>query len=200
MDETTREEVRELLKYPPDCGLFSGHPAYKDPEHWCIGPVIEHRDSGLMDRANAKALIEALEKREDLQEMWEPHDFRHWAVGWVKHMSFRVLGDDGEPTPMFHFMKEWEAKLDDYPLADEEAYCVMEFEAAIENIESIASRWVKKGAEDWAGEVYRWLSENEPGELDNRDGNGAWPADSAIIRALRANGIYLNEDEEEFEA
>ena len=109
MDESTREEVRQLLQSPADCGLFPGHPAYKGA-HWCIGPVIEHRDSDPRDKAKARALIKALKARKDLQEMWELHNFRHWAVGWVKHLSFRVLGDDGEPTAMFHFMKKREAK------------------------------------------------------------------------------------------
>jgi hypothetical protein len=197
MDKNTEFEVQELLRQPEDCAIFSGHPAYKDPEHWCVGPVIEHRDSKIFERANAKALIEALEAREDLQELWEPHEFRHWAVGWVKHMSFKVLDEAGEPTPMFHFMKEWAEKLDDYPLADEEAYCEMEYEAAIENIETIGGRWAKAENEEWAGEIYRWLADNEPGQLDDHDGHGAWPSDTSVIRALKELGLYETTDEEE---
>jgi hypothetical protein len=200
VDKNTEFKVRELLRHPEDCAIFVWHPAYKDPEHWCVGPVIEHRDSLLIDRANAKALIEELESREDLQDMWEPHEFRHWAVGWVKHLSFLVLGENGEPTPMFHFMAEWEQKLADYPLADEEAYCEMEFEATTSNIQSIGSQWVKDGAEEWAGEVYHWLSDNEARELDDRDGNGGWPSDESIIRALKALDLYSDPDSEEIYA
>lgn len=190
------DEIRELLKHPENCFIDGDHPAMKDPEHWCVGPVIVHRDSDIMSNVNYIRLIEALDENKEIEGDWETHVFNHWAVGWVKHLSFRVLDENGEPSKAYRFISEWFDALEDYPCADDELLSQMEYDAAIEAIESEGRRWLKEGApEGWPGEVWTWLSENEQGELENRDGNGAYPSEESVRNALRSLGIHEEEEE-----
>ena len=201
MDMDITERAHELLRREDGVAVFPGHPAHDDPEHWAIGPIIETRDSSLIEKTNARALEAALRARPEFEDEWEVHRFGHWAVGWVHHLSLRVLDDAGAPTPVLRFLVEWERKLDGYPVADEEALCEAEYEAAIESIEQSGRRVLRDGApEDWASEVYRWLGDHEPGQLDDHDGQGPSPSDESVERALVELGFAEDEDEDEVEA
>ncbi len=195
---TEEKEIRELLQTPANCGVSADHPHAKDPEHWCVGPVVKHRDSDLLTNVNYTKLVEALEDRKDLEGQWEIHRFSHWAVGWVDHLSFRVLDEDGKPSAAFHFVKKWNDDLENYPCADDDLLSEMEYDVAIEAIEREGSRWIKDDAkEGWASEVYGWLSDHDPGEVENRDGSGAYPSTSSVREALRSLGWHAEEDAEE---
>ena len=111
MDETTKKEVDALLTQPTDCSVWPDHPAHSDP-NWCVGPRIDQKDGETEARCVTLGRIEALKKRDDLCGMWALYVLGH-ASGWAQHLSFRVLGDDGEPTPMFHFMKGWQTLAPD---------------------------------------------------------------------------------------
>jgi hypothetical protein len=188
-------EIKELLKKPSDCWISSDHPAEQDPEHWCVGPVVLTRDSDLLAESNWDALEKALKAKEEFDDQWESHRFSHWAVGWVEHLSFRVLDEKGEPTAIYHFLKKWFDALDDYPVADEEDFSRREFEGTLENIEAIGGRMVKDGAPDtWPDEVERWFWDNDQRQVEPRDGGGGWPSDEAMREALGALG-YLDEEE-----
>lgn len=195
-EDLVQPEIKDLLTPPKDCYVSEAHPASEDPTHWCVGPVIRARDSRLLEESNASALERALEEREDLKDLWETHRFSHWAVGWVEHLSFRVLDENEAPSAVFHFLKEWNKKLESYGVADDDDLLKRECEAALEAITAVGSRHTKTGSpQDWPDSVYSWLCDNEPFELEDRDGQGPSPSEDGVIRALFALGFLAEGDE-----
>lgn len=192
-----RSMVAGFLKHPVDCLVSNDHPASMDPEHWCVGPAIRSRDSQLVDEVNADALEAAIHERGDLE--CSVHRFSHWCVGWVEHLSFRVLGDDGKPTPTYYFIKEWFNRLEDEYIADEDELLAREYEAALEAIRDGGWHFVRADApDDWPEKVYEWLAENIPESLDNADGHGASPGETGLAKAIKDLGFHQpGEDEAE---
>ena len=193
-------DIDELLKQPRDCFINSDHPASQDPEHWCVGPVILTRDSGLLEQANAISLKAHLKATPGIQGSWEIHTFNHWAVGWVEHLSFKVLkkGPGKKTTKIYGVIKDWFDGLSDYPVADDELLSRLEYEAGLAAIEGEGSRYLKDGADEaWVELVYRWLSDHCARELEDHDGNGAYPSREAVRDAMRAVGVHEEEEEEE---
>ena len=191
MDKQAEKVAREMLGWWNEgCALHADHPASQQPEQWALGPVIESRDSDLIDKVNVRALLDALKERADLEGQWMIARMGHWAVGWVEHLSMRVLDDAGRPTAMIAFWLQWQDKLEGYPIADEDALGEAEYEAAMANVERDGKRFVASDApDDWADRVFAWLSAHRPSELDNRDGHGACPSDKALREALLMLGM-----------
>ena len=89
--------VREALERPGSFLLWGTHPRSEDMfVDWSLGPVIEHRDSEVLDRANARALKRELSSDPSLEDDWMITGCSHWAVGHVDHLSFRVLEPETE--------------------------------------------------------------------------------------------------------
>jgi hypothetical protein len=42
--------------------------------------------------------------------------------------------------------------------------------------------------EGWESEIYSWLSDNDPNQLENRDDQGGWPDEEALRTAFKALG------------
>lgn len=92
------EEIKELLKRPPDMSIATSFEKYDELfKTWTLGPVIRHAHEGLVDMANGVALQRHLESDPTLSDDWIMVNMRHFAYGWVDHLCFRVLG--GDPTP-----------------------------------------------------------------------------------------------------
>ena len=183
-------DIAEALRLPDSFAVGSEHPASKDPKHWSLGPMIVTRDSGLLDQSNRDALISHLRKDHPvLRKDWRITSCGHWAVGWVEHLSFRVLNEDGSPTAIFRVLKSWFAALSNYPVADDNDYSRRQHDAAIENIMSEGQI-----SEDEAGRVYSWLWDNNQRELEDHDDTGAYPSRESIEAALKA---IQEEDEED---
>jgi len=132
--DITPEMIRDALTMPADFGLSSSADHYDEiGETWALGPIIETRDSSLHDRANRIALIRYLESIPELADDWTITHASHWAVGWVDHLSYRVLDADGEPSRMFRELAVWSNALESYCIADETLLSEMEAEAESEN-------------------------------------------------------------------
>lgn len=168
-----------------------------DAERWAI--VYTHnRDSGLAALSNASVIDAKMsefctgEDGADCQA--ESHN--HWACGWVDGYAIKVRGDGGELTPAWLAWCELQCALADYPLLDDSDYSDRQYEAAIEAIGIEGRRMVRDDApEDWESEVYSWLSENEPSELeDDGQDQGAYPSTDSVREALEFLG-YLDSDE-----
>lgn len=154
---------------------------------WAITFSVD-RDSDLLEQSNYQTIKEDLEKGfpKDVSD----ERFNNWAVGWVDYLLVRMLDKHGKITKAGTAALEWQERLEGYPVADEEDYSRREFEATLENI-----KFEGGVDEETAQKVYDWLSENEPGELENSDDKGGYPHKEVIERALKGLGLMeLEED------
>jgi len=196
-------DAQKLLARPSDFGWFGD----KDRmfQTWALGPVIEHRDSGLLAKSNARVLKRELARAaaagEIEPESWEIVGCSHWAVGHVDHLSYRVLDDAGQPTKIARWLQCWHDALDSYPVASDDDYSEVEHEALGENIRSCAeSCRATRGVvadlpEGWEWDVVRWFDEiGDQSATENTDDQGGWPSDEQITDAFRGLG-YLPAEE-----
>lgn len=163
---------------------------------WSLGEVIRHRDSDLLAQSNADALLKMLEEDfPELSDDWHISGCNHWAVGWVEHLSFRALNEDGTPTPIFYVIQAWFDSLADYCVADEEDYSRREYEATVENytFEGYNGDLKDDAPETWAYDVYGWFSDNDRYDcIENMDGQGGWASKEQITEALEALGYLVD--------
>jgi hypothetical protein len=159
-----------------------------DKENWAQ-TVSMNRDSDLMEQSNFNTISYDMETR--FPDDVEQHRFGHWAVGHIDHLFVRIYDANGEYTPAFDAIVEWEQRLADYPVADEDDYSRMELEATFDNIYQAGYSFVKESIpkHEWVGPVYSWLSDNRPEAIENRDDRGGYPSDEEIQEALYALGM-----------
>ena len=166
-----------------------------DADRWAI--IYTHnRDSGLLDQSNASVIATAMEPfalADDPHVVFEAHS--HWAVGHVDGFSIRVFDANGEITEAFRTYHELAEQISEYPLLDESDYSERELEATLENIADAAWRLKRQFdlPEGWESEVYSWLSDHRPGEVENRDDQGGFPSEEALKMAFRALGFQPSE-------
>lgn len=161
-----------------------------DADNWAI-LYTHNRDSGLLDLSNAGVIANALEpftEGDNPDVVMESHN--HWAVGHVDGFSIRVFRD-GQITDAFRKYHELAEAMANYPILDEEGYSHDEYEATVSNIADAAWR-LKDDFElpdDWQYEVYGWLSDNDPGEIENPDDQGGYPSEESLQAAFIALGF-----------
>lgn len=164
-----------------------------DPEEYCI-VYTSNRDSGLLDKSNAECIERALAPFVG-DDCW-PESHNHWAVGHVDGYVIRV-SRDGDHTPAFCKWVELQLALADYPSLDDSRLSELEYEAGIQAIEQIGEIWLADDApEDWAGQVWSWLWDNDQGELESRDDQGPYPSNEAVYAALNALGLVATDDDD----
>lgn len=188
--------AKESLHRPGSFGYF-GDDKDRMFVTWSLGPVIEHRDSGISDKSNAKALKDFLESDPSLEEEWKITGCSHWAVGWVDHLSFHAVDDSGAPTRIARILFAWFDYLkNEYPIADESLYAEMESEAGTKWIEEegprVAHRLGYQLPEDWCGRVLEWFDTNNPGALESVDDQGAAPSEDDFTEAFDDLGFAQN--------
>lgn len=173
---------------------------------WSLGPVICHRDSPLLDQSNADILRRRLAEAEKAElieaESWEAEEANHWAVGWVTHLSFRVLDEHGQPTRVARFLKWWFSYLKEiYPVADDDHFSKLEHDALIKAVYYSGKRLADELditlPEDWTGPVVSWLYDNDQAAVENHDGRGASPDRMAVLKAFAALGYVPPSDPNE---
>lgn len=181
-----------VLGIPEGMSLSSEHPAAIDPEHWSVGPVLITRDSGVLEQVNRDALIAHLE--EVHPDDWELLQARHWGCGWVEHLSFKAVDDEGQASTILEVLQKWFDGLADYPCADDAALSQAEYDVAIENISNNGRRFLANDVDtdDWEKRVWTWLWENDQRALEDVDGQGPYPSDESLRRAMRT--LELTED------
>lgn len=176
------------------CFVWFRESEVADPDNWAI--IYTHnRDSGLLDQSNAAVIAKAMRpfsKGNDPDVVFESH--HHWAVGHVDGFSLRCF-NKGEITKAFKKYHELAVQMDDYPVLDETDYSNREYEATVENIEDAAWRLKKEFVlpEGWVWQVYEWLSNHRPNEVDNADDQGGYPSQEGLKEAFEALG-YLQQN------
>lgn len=99
-----------------------------DQQDWLLVPVSRTRDTGDHEYSLSNFLIvEAeLDKIDPERTDHEVASFNHWGPGWYEIILVRP------GTPCQVYGDTIEARLEDYPVLDEEDWCTREFEAACE--------------------------------------------------------------------
>lgn len=201
-----RAEIQEFVKLaktrPNDFGYHGDLDLFNT---WTLGQVLEHRDSGLLDQSNSAMIQKALEEHPEFEGQWAITHCGHWAVGWVDHLSYKVIETRRAVlhttvytiAPVAQFIKSLYDQLDDYPILDEEDYSEREYEATWENLESAANWFVRKNdldvPEDYLDRVWVWLDNNDPSALESADDQGGYPDDNQLTAAFVALG-WMTED------
>lgn len=198
LDEAAREAAGNWKRF--DCFVWWRESEIEDPENWTIF-YSHHRDSGLLEQSNAEQIQESLAEfidGDDPDVVVESHN--HWAVGHVDGFSIRVFRD-GEITDAFRTLHGLLTQLEDYPILDEDDYSEREYDATIANIVNASYR-IKSDyelPEHWEYDVYGWLSENEPSEIENTSDQGGYPSEAAIKRAFQRLDFECLVDDDEDE-
>lgn len=195
--------LAQSLERPPSFGHHSDIDLFCT---WSLGPVIRTRDSGILETANYKALKAALKAGPfvDYDDADDPDaaDFavfaaRHWAVGWVDHLSFRVTDENGEASPIARWIYDWYAALSDYPVADEDLYSELEYEALQESLASLVRDTVRSSRHRGSDVCLGWLEDDavdrliahvaQNNEVYAIDDHGGIPLDSDdVMRSIQA--------------
>jgi len=157
------------------------------------------RDSGLMEQSNAAA-IESI-----LSDYWqlgaisdgdnaEPITCGHWAVGHVDGYLIRMF-DDGVPTIAAGIMALIDDRLAECPVLDDGDYIRREEIALRDAVRDIIRQVSGAPVADDATvtDVVRWLYDNAPDEMENRDDTGAYPSEGAVMAALIATWHVAND-------
>lgn len=200
-EDQVAEWKREALRRPSDFGYSGGRDGMF--ETWSLGPCIETRDSDIREEANAAAMKVMLKSDSSLEEDWEITGCRHWAVGWVDHLSFRVLDDEGELTRIARVIKGIFDALSEYPILDDALYSDMQYEATLKNIRNHypGSGNIKDDApKDWPVQMHSWWSERDEYSAidDDGDDKGGYPSKEQFEECARALGFWdTSEDEED---
>jgi hypothetical protein len=197
--EITSEELTKALKRPSDFGYF-GENEDGMFSTWALGPVIVHRESGLVDQSNAKALLKFLEEDPTLADEWRITDSSHWAVGWVHHLSYRAVDEQGKPTRIARIIKAWFDYLRDvYPIADDDLHsemvCDADWKWIGEDGPRVARRLGFKLPEEWQDKVMTWWDAHRSSALEDRDDQGASPDEEDYRLAFEALGFERDEEE-----
>lgn len=179
VDQTTDDAMSDILKAEERLYALVGIPA---PE------------CGAERTCDFLARLETALEASD----FETHRFGHWGPGWIEIIVVR-------PGSACHREAQAiAAAVSDYPVLDEHDYSEREHEASLSNLEDIISSvWNRLDCSDDyqsppnAGEVWRWLWDNEQSALESRDDRGAYPSEESVERALEALGYLTFDDHSE---
>jgi hypothetical protein len=144
----------DALKKPEDFGYWGPEDTFIT---WGFCGIDENRDSGCLGKSNFHTVSQDLINR--FPEDFRIESYRHWLVGQVTRLVCRVLHHEGEITDgniteAFKAAMEWQDKLSDYPVADEDHYSQLQDELRLEEVKrhSMAKMAVTDD-DDWAESV-----------------------------------------------
>ena len=160
-----------------------------------------HRDSDRLSRSNWEVISEDMLKKHPATV--EITHCGHWAVGWIDHLTVKMIDKNGRITRAGIDVLDWLERLDGYPVADEDHFSRLEFDENYDNaLESIRSETYRSDLVDdlpdnWKGLVYEWIHDNNmPALEDSEQGNEGWLDSEAINEACEALG-YLEKETDE---
>lgn len=188
--ETAQAYCKKLLDRPSDFGYFGNLDMFKT---WSLGPIIEHRDSTLIDQSNASEIKKIFESHSEHESDWAITSYNHWAVGWVDHLSLRVYKrvlHTLVPCKVLSVWQDIEDRLADYPLLNEDDYSEREYNATLENIENAADYYAGQHdvdlPEDYASTLFSWFWDNIQSAVENTDDTGGYPSAEELAEAFTA--------------
>lgn len=191
-----RKELAAVLQPPDSFALSPEHPRYREIfRTWALGPVVEHRESSVLEKSNFAALRNLLADKR-FKGQWEITECSHWAVGWVKHLSYRAVGPDGTASPVARVIKGFFQYLkDEYPIADEDDYSQRQIEAEQEYFDQEFNYLVRSGKlpEDTDGAKVLEHIHDHASEC-HEDGDGIpYHTNEEILEAAQALGYVVQD-------
>ncbi len=188
LEEAATEAAGNWKRF--NCFVWFRDKELDDADDWAV--IYTHnRDSRLLDLSNAAVIAKSMQpytEGDDPDVVFESHS--HWAVGHVDGFSMRV-SKNGQTTDAFKAYHKLAVRMAEYPILDESDYSERELEATIANIADSAWRMKDEFVlpEDWAGEVYSWLSDHNDRAIENRDDQGGYPEEQDLRLAFNALGF-----------
>ncbi len=97
--------------------------------HWYVAPIILNRDSDILEQSNWQVITNDLNADKDVGV--KIHRFNHWANGWFEIVLVHPWNKNA-----VNKCEQWESHLSDYPVASDDHFSNMEFEAQGEYLAS----------------------------------------------------------------
>jgi hypothetical protein len=138
--EKSLELAKEICKRPDSFCYFGDNKDLFDTWGFTISV---HRDSDALGRSNFEVISEDMQKR--FPKQVEITECGHWAVGWIKHLTVKMLTKDHKRvTKAGLAILEWLDKLEDYPVADESHWSETEYDELQETFDNFKKDFVKE--------------------------------------------------------
>jgi len=174
--------------------------------------MVDTRDSDMILQSNSAAMISELERLDEAGEIekdsWEITGCSHWGFGYVGHLSFLAIDDDGEPTKVFSHIMSMVDCIQEHCVLDSSDYSEREYAAQLESIEANAPELdedtlpgplspdeTTKHGEDWRSSVFGWLWDN----LQERAFEGydrTYIEPDCVLEACIALGYHTEEEDD----
>lgn len=158
-----------------------------DEDGWTL-QYTHNRDSDLLTESNAAAIEKALLDCDPETECY-PCRHSHFACGWLEGFYIKT------GSAAWAVYCELMARIDDYPVLDEDDFSERELEAAFENVKA-ALRYSREielrddlDLDAAAAEVHYWLDSHRSGDYAY-----SWPNDDDLYDACEALGLLADED------
>ena len=191
--------ARELVKQSAHIPNFGYHGDLDLGITWAFVFSVAN-GSDRLERSNWEVISEDLLKRHPKTVEITPCG--HWLVGWVDHLTVKMVDKNGQITRAGIDVLDWLEKLDQYPVADEDHYseleCTENYNNALQSIKDETYRvdLADDLPDNWRGLVYEWLSENNPKAIETaEDRSEGWLDQESITEACKALGYLDSEDE-----
>ena len=169
-----------------------------------IGPILETRDSTLLDQSNSAEIRKRFQALIDSDKA-EINPTSHWFWGWVDHLSFPVV----EYTTVLHtrvpressalvLWNDIKADMDRYPVLNDKDYSEREFAATLWGIEDACYMYDDREVNlpnDHAQKLFDYFWDNDQSAVESCDDTGGYPDDDQLTRAFTALGWMVEESE-----
>lgn len=120
---TIEHSFKPIQSSARECFAYMG-----EREGWLI-VAGQSRDSSTLERSNFRSILRLLGGEDDDRGV-SVERFNHWAVGWVESILIRPDAEE-----MISRAMELTAKLEDYPVVDEDDWSSLEWDEACETWE-----------------------------------------------------------------
>jgi len=120
-----------------------------DRSDWLVGPCLQTRDSGSLERSNYAAMLDACERADPSGDSFEEHRFGHWGPGWFE-IIIAAPGSAGARA-----LEECARRLADYPSLDDDRLSELESE-------DVEQTWTSCYSWDWTRELARAFQAENP--------------------------------------
>lgn len=189
-------ELAELaLQKPEDFGYWGSEDMFVT---WGFSGIDETAMSKILEVSNFQYISSDLMNR--YPDDFRIEEYRHWACGWVKRLTCRILNSPGKITDSnitdaFLSAIRWHKDLDEYPIANEDHYGEMQAAAIFESITEMPnylSDMIDKDDAFWVDKILHCLDEELNVYID--PDAELYPKDSEILMAAYICQLWNEEN------